>query len=496
MNIVIVGCGNVGFETARLLERKHTVLLINHGRSADLDNFLQHRGDVSFAQADATDPEAVGRTMNGFVAATGRVDVLVSTVGAFSPALATEDFHGFESNFFLNVFANLVPIKAALSHMIPARSGRIIVLSSTSGVFAYPGLTAYVPAKWALTNLCRILRRDVEPHGIALDIVFPRSIRNRRSRTFLFKHGIEAEKVAAAICRATQSSRSTNRFVPRRAEVLRLLERALPWVLDRRAGLRSDRGAGFRRRQVHSVLIAGAACSRERELALLYAKSAARLFLAGPDIARLSAMRNDIERSSECAVGVFALDVADAVSVQSFAAAVPAVDLLVHATSCGSRARLVDSSLTAFDRALRSVFLGPAGLTAALLREQKISGKVLTILSACAVSGDPGCGACAAGHSALQAFTRVLRRTVGNDIQVVEAVVDMSPDGHCRELDHNGLPTDSCRTHTGLSDRLIARRIVQAERSGKEIICIPRTRKSSAGKRISRRTLHVVKLNG
>jgi len=90
-----------------------------------------------------------------------RVDALISTVGASCPTSALDDIEQFKGEFSLNFFGNLVPIQAVLRRMLPRRIGRIIVISSTSGVFTYPGLAAYAPAKWALTNFCRNLAKSV-----------------------------------------------------------------------------------------------------------------------------------------------------------------------------------------------------------------------------------------------------------------------------------------------------------------------------------------------
>lgn len=55
MNIVIVGCGNVGFETAKLLTENNTILLVDRYQPEHLTEFIEKEENVSFARADATD---------------------------------------------------------------------------------------------------------------------------------------------------------------------------------------------------------------------------------------------------------------------------------------------------------------------------------------------------------------------------------------------------------------------------------------------------------
>ena len=161
MNIVIVGCGNIGFETAKRLCNEHKLLLINRSCPEDLAQFVRNHDNVWFESADATNPSSMEAALTKLDGKFNRVDILISTVGASCPTSALDDVEQFESEFGLNFFGNLIPIQVVLKRMLPVRSGRIIVLSSTSGVFAYPGLKAYVPAKWALTNFCRNLAKSV-----------------------------------------------------------------------------------------------------------------------------------------------------------------------------------------------------------------------------------------------------------------------------------------------------------------------------------------------
>jgi NAD(P)-dependent dehydrogenase (short-subunit alcohol dehydrogenase family) len=425
MNVVIVGCGNVGLETARRLCRDHSLLIVSRRRTGDVEDLIRAHGNVSFALADATDAEAMTGIVADFVDRAGRVDAIVSTVGAFDPASVVDDFASFESNFTLNVFANLTPIRAVLKYMIGQRSGKIVVLSSTSGVFAYRGLTAYVPAKWALTSLCTTLRRETAQYGVSVDVVFPASIRNERSRTFLYERGLAPGTVAAQVCRAIHAKRGADHFVPRHKALLRPLERMSPQVLDRRAGLKSRRAARFRNRRVGSVLIAGASSGLREALARLYAESAERVCVAGDE------------------------------SMDRIVADMTPVDLLVIVGSRGPTGWLGDASATVLKNSLKTSFLDPVKLMTGLLHRNVVTGKIAIVLCSSSLKGRRACGGCSAGHAAMRGFTRALRRTIGNDTQVMEVGVDLCP-----------------AVGTQLSETAIAQRIVQSERTGREIVSL------------------------
>ena len=264
------------------------------------------------------------------------------------------------------------------------------MLSSTSGVFAYPGLTAYVPAKWALTGLCETLRSEVKRYGISVDVVFPASIRNRRSRTFLYDHGMEVDRVVAEVGRILRTEGGRDHFVPRRYSLLRPLERVFPQLLDQRAALDRARKKRFRKRDIHSVLIWGAAGDLGRELAALYARTVDRLEWVGSNRADLVEMQRQIARSSHCRINVSDLNLTDRQAVQRFVAQMERTDLLICLSECRILGQIKDLSSAVFENAFQTHVLGPIQLLAELLHQHKISSKIMMVLSAAAVERPPG----------------------------------------------------------------------------------------------------------
>ena len=123
MNVMIVGCGNVGLAAAQHLCDAHSLLLMGHRLSPEVAQFVHAHDRVSFAEADATDPSAVARAIASFGEKADRVDALISTVGAFCPASVMDDPGAFARNLTLNFFGNLVPIRGVLDRLIAAQAG-------------------------------------------------------------------------------------------------------------------------------------------------------------------------------------------------------------------------------------------------------------------------------------------------------------------------------------------------------------------------------------
>ncbi|MFB0525762.1 MAG: SDR family NAD(P)-dependent oxidoreductase [Phycisphaerae bacterium] len=484
MNIIIMGCGNIGFEAAKLLAEKHSILVVSRRCPDYLQEFLQQNGNVSFMPADATNTSAIESILNRWHGQVGKVDALVCTVGALCASSPTDNFDKFQSSFNQNFFGNLVPIKAVLRRMIPAKSGKIVVLSSTSGVFAYKGLSSYVPAKWALTSLCRALRSELRPYGISVDILLPRSIRNKRSRTFLNEHGIPVEMVTRKIAGIVENGDGTNHFVPKRYALLHPLERIFPRVLDKRARLQNGRKKRFKLLTVDSVLITGASSELGKELAKLYARTAKTLYLVARNKKSLQQAKNEITKSSACTVRVASVDMADRRAVTAFADTIDHADLLINNAGFPVIGQVSDVPIDAYKQNLATDFFGPVQLTAEFLKKGRTPIKIVNILPMSVIGGRKECSSYSAPKAALWAFTRSLRRTAGNELQVIEVLpstfqsnfskntVRIKPEqesgfADSRHKSKKALPV------RGLTAQDVAEAIYEAERKGREIVLIP-----------------------
>jgi len=132
---------------------------------------------------DVTDPHSIEKA----VRAAGPIDVLINNAGyglaGFVEDLAMDELRAqFETNFF-----GLVAVtKAVIPGMRERGSGKIINVSSISGRFASPGVSAYTSSKWAVEGLSESLRHELSAYGVWVVLVEPGTFkteifsRNRR----------------------------------------------------------------------------------------------------------------------------------------------------------------------------------------------------------------------------------------------------------------------------------------------------------------------------
>ncbi|MED1472208.1 SDR family oxidoreductase [Bacillus salipaludis] len=124
---------------------------------------------------DVTSPESIN-AFKSFLSEWPSIDVLVNNagfaVGGFSEELSIEDYRKqFETNFF----GVIAVTNTVLPFMRANGQGRIINMSSISGRFGFPGLSAYSASKYALEGYSESLRLELKPLGIDVSLIEPGS---------------------------------------------------------------------------------------------------------------------------------------------------------------------------------------------------------------------------------------------------------------------------------------------------------------------------------
>ena len=126
---------------------------------------------------DVTDTESMRIGIEGVLAATGRIDVLVNNAGYGSYG-AIEDVTQEEAKrqFDVNVFGAMELTKLVLPQMRQQGSGRVINISSVGGRGVGPFGGWYHGTKFALEALSDSLRMELKPFGIDVVVVEPGGI--------------------------------------------------------------------------------------------------------------------------------------------------------------------------------------------------------------------------------------------------------------------------------------------------------------------------------
>jgi 3-oxoacyl-[acyl-carrier protein] reductase len=131
-------------------------------------------GSAMAVQADVSDGDAVAAMFSTVSDELGSVAVLVNNAGITDDGLllrmSPEQWDNVLNTDLRSVF---LCTKAALRTMLRAKSGRIINISSVSGISGNPGQGNYAAAKAGMIGFTKSIAKEVGSRGITVNAIAP-----------------------------------------------------------------------------------------------------------------------------------------------------------------------------------------------------------------------------------------------------------------------------------------------------------------------------------
>ena len=201
--IALVTGGSRGIGRAialKLAEAGCDVAILYAGRedaARETVELLEAKGVRALSlRCDVSDGAQAAEAVRQVSEALGATDILVNNAGIVRDALAmrmsTEDFRAVLDTNLTGAF-NM--IHACLPTFIRRRSGRIINISSVSGMMGNPGQANYSASKAGLIGLTKTIAREVASRGITVNAVAPGFIETDMTRGMseaALKNGLSA----------------------------------------------------------------------------------------------------------------------------------------------------------------------------------------------------------------------------------------------------------------------------------------------------------------
>lgn len=129
----------------------------------------------------------------------GGVDVLINNAGvAYRSAIEDMTEADERRQQAINYLGPLALIRLVLPGMRAHRWGRIINVSSVSGMMAMPTMGSYSASKWALEGASEALWYEMRPWGVRVTLVQPGFIRSDSFEHVLTPSGLQPERGAYA----------------------------------------------------------------------------------------------------------------------------------------------------------------------------------------------------------------------------------------------------------------------------------------------------------
>lgn len=188
--VLVTGCGSgIGLALAKLLRDRTDYRVVVTARSLSspfMRDEFPESDRLMLRALDVTSEEDRKRLIEEIETKWSGVNILVNNAGISYRAVvehmnAQEEQHQFETNYFGPVGL----IRAVLPNMRKQGRGKIINVSSVSGMLAMPTMGSYSASKHALEGLSEALWYEIKPLGINVSLIQPGFV---RSRSFLKIH--------------------------------------------------------------------------------------------------------------------------------------------------------------------------------------------------------------------------------------------------------------------------------------------------------------------
>jgi gluconate 5-dehydrogenase len=160
----------------------------------DLDK--EHLAEVAAegvhpVQADLTSAGSCRDAMAEAEKLLGGVDIFVHAVGMNDrrPVLDTPD-EVWDRIIAINLSSGFWLGRAAGARMVGNGYGRIVYLSSVSGLLAHKHHSPYAASKGGVNQMMRVMAREWAPHGVTVNAVAPGYIETNLTAAYLAKPGM------------------------------------------------------------------------------------------------------------------------------------------------------------------------------------------------------------------------------------------------------------------------------------------------------------------
>ncbi|MGH2343442.1 3-oxoacyl-[acyl-carrier-protein] reductase [Segnochrobactraceae bacterium EtOH-i3] len=173
--LVTGASGGIGGAIARGLHAQGAMVALSGTRVAPLEALAAELGErVHVLPADLSDRASVDALVPAAEKVMGQLDILVNNAGITRDGLILrmkdEDW---DKVLEVNLGSAFRLARSAVRGMMKRRHGRIISITSVSGVIGNPGQVNYSAAKAGMIGMTKALAREVATRGITVNAVAP-----------------------------------------------------------------------------------------------------------------------------------------------------------------------------------------------------------------------------------------------------------------------------------------------------------------------------------
>ena len=188
--LVTGGTRGIGLGCAIELAKAGCDVIVTGRKEFDgLDQIKQYGVNAYFYQFDVSNAEDVEKNIAKMIENHGKIDILVNNAGITQDGLfvrmTAEQWNNVINTNLSSVF---YVTNNVIKHMMKARTGSIVNISSIVGVYGNPGQANYCAAKAGVIGLTKTLAKEFGSRNIRVNAVAPGFIKTSMTE------GLDADK--------------------------------------------------------------------------------------------------------------------------------------------------------------------------------------------------------------------------------------------------------------------------------------------------------------
>ena len=172
---LVTGAGRgIGATIAETLAREGAFVVVNYRGSGQAAQELAEKIGGVAMQCDVADFEACENMIKTMIETYGHLDILVNNAGITRDGLLMKMSEAdFEAVLSTNLKGTFHTIRHASRYFLKQRYGRIVNISSVSGVMGNAGQANYSASKAGVIGLTKSVARELASRGITCNAVAP-----------------------------------------------------------------------------------------------------------------------------------------------------------------------------------------------------------------------------------------------------------------------------------------------------------------------------------